>query len=348
MGEPLRLFARHLGVAFQILNDLNDWQGDCHNKLAAGSDVLEGRPTLLWALALEALPSAEQEELLGLVDGDPRPSAERIQRTRVLYHQAGVFEKAHGLVDRYQERAAAIADGVAPAGLQRLLHYLIETVLERPAEDVTSVSEPAVCFELTGAAPAPRNAGRRGKGAKMVITTRRSAPELEVLARLYYETVDELGCFEEVDEKDLPPAYRTLLAHDEHMTEALEAFHACNLAVEVLLSTVNETHYRRKVILKRRSDQAVVLFGIVRVTRALLPPEIRDAIEGEKIPLGRILIRSEMLRHVRLLSLWKIEPRDDLCRIFGFAKPQTCYGRTALMYCDSVPVIELLEIVTAG
>lgn len=153
-GEVLRQFARHLGVAFQILNDLNDWQGDSHNKLAAGSDVLEGRPTLLWALALEGLPSAGQEELLGLVDGDPRSAAVRMERARQLYHQAGVFEKAHALVDKYQERAAAIADGMTPAGLQRLLHYLIETVLERPAEHVTTLSERAVCIEATGGVPA--------------------------------------------------------------------------------------------------------------------------------------------------------------------------------------------------
>ena len=181
-----------------------------------------------------------------------------------------------------------------------------------------------------------------------MITSGRSTPELEVLAGLYYETVAEFGLFQEVDEKNMPTAYRTLLAHDEHMTEALEAFHACALAVQVLESAVNETHYRRKVILTRKRDDAVVLFGIVRVTRALLPPEIRDAIEAERIPLGRILIRSEVLRRVRLLSLWKVEPGDDLCRIFGFAKPETCYGRTALMYCDAVPVIELLEVVTAS
>jgi len=155
-GGDLRQFARHLGIAFQILNDLNDWQGDSHNKLAAGSDVLEGRPTLLWALALEGLPSAGQEDLLGLVNGDPRSAAARMERARQLYHQAGVFEKAHALVDKYQERAAAIADGMTPAGLQRLLHYLIETVLERPAEHVTTLSEPAVCIEAAVGVPAPK------------------------------------------------------------------------------------------------------------------------------------------------------------------------------------------------
>lgn len=154
-SEPLRQFARYLGVAFQILNDLHDWQGDSHNKLSAGTDVLDGRPTLLWALALEGLPSTQQEELLGLVNGDGRCAAARIQRTRELYDSAGVFDKAHALVDRYQQRAAAIADEMAPLALQRLLHYLIETVLEWPAEQFSSLAEPAVCIEPAAAAPAP-------------------------------------------------------------------------------------------------------------------------------------------------------------------------------------------------
>ena len=36
-------FSKNLGVAFQILNDLKDWDGDADNKLTAGQDVL-GRP----------------------------------------------------------------------------------------------------------------------------------------------------------------------------------------------------------------------------------------------------------------------------------------------------------------
>src|SRR5262249_15872671 len=47
-------FSRHLGVAFQILNDLKDWDGDTDNKLVAGQDILAARPTLLLALALES------------------------------------------------------------------------------------------------------------------------------------------------------------------------------------------------------------------------------------------------------------------------------------------------------
>src|SRR5262249_19949733 len=61
-------FSRHLGVAFQILNDLNDWDGDGNNKLVAGQDVLSARPTLLLALALEGAKPEDRQELLGLID----------------------------------------------------------------------------------------------------------------------------------------------------------------------------------------------------------------------------------------------------------------------------------------
>jgi geranylgeranyl pyrophosphate synthase len=130
--EPVRQFARNLGVAFQILNDLNDWQGDEHNKLSAGGDILGGRPTVLWALALEGLPPAGQEELLNLVSGDHRMAGERIRRVRALYEQAGVFEKAARLIDKHQERAEAIADKLQPEELRRLLYYLIDSVLDGP------------------------------------------------------------------------------------------------------------------------------------------------------------------------------------------------------------------------
>ncbi len=175
----------------------------------------------------------------------------------------------------------------------------------------------------------------------------RSAPELDALARLYYARAEDLADFREVSEEDLPPTYRSLLAHHQHMTVTLEAHNGCPVEVDVLLSEKTDTHYQRKVLLRRVTDQGVVLFGIVRITRSLLAPEIRAEIEAESTPLGTILIRKNVYRNVRLLSLWEVTPGAELCEIFEFDAPQMLYGRTALMYCDDVPVIELLEIVTA-
>ena len=58
----------------------------------------------------------------------------RLRRVRQLYNEVNVFEKAHRLVDKHQQRAEAIADEIEPEQLRRLLYYLIDTVLERPAE----------------------------------------------------------------------------------------------------------------------------------------------------------------------------------------------------------------------
>ncbi len=132
--EPIRAFSRHLGVAFQILNDLKDWRGDEDNKLAAGGDVLGGRPTVLWALALEGLNDADRAELQRLAVDANMPADARINRVRQLYRQADVFEKAERLVDKYQDRAEEIADALEPEELRRLFYYLIDTVLDRSEE----------------------------------------------------------------------------------------------------------------------------------------------------------------------------------------------------------------------
>ncbi len=47
-SEPVKLFARNIGVAFQIINDLQDWHGDDNNKLGAAGDILAGRQQSCW------------------------------------------------------------------------------------------------------------------------------------------------------------------------------------------------------------------------------------------------------------------------------------------------------------
>jgi geranylgeranyl pyrophosphate synthase len=141
--EPITQFARNLGVAFQILNDLGDWRGDNHNKLMAAGDVLGGRPTVLWALALEGLKDDRREELAQLACVG-RVSQALVTEVRQLYQEAGVFEKASRLVEKYRQRAEAIADEIEPVELRELLYYLIDTVLadDHAAEPEAAIVEP--------------------------------------------------------------------------------------------------------------------------------------------------------------------------------------------------------------
>ena len=174
-----------------------------------------------------------------------------------------------------------------------------------------------------------------------------TTPELDALVSLFYPRIDALGNFMECSAADLPDAYRRLLHHDEHMTVAVETQHASPVDVDVLTSRIDDSHYSRKILLRRQSDAAVVQFGIVRLNLTFLNDDVRSEIEHQQAPLGRILINHDVLRNVRLLSLWRIETGAELSQLFKLGPQECCYGRTALIYCNSVPAVELLEIVAS-
>lgn len=149
--KPVNEFCKHLGVAFQILNDLKDWDGDSDNKLVAGQDVLAARPTLLLALALEGSSAADREELLALLANKHGMDEQAVvDRVRFLFDRASVFAKAEKLVEKYRARAEAVADEIEPAELRELLYYLVDSVLDRqekPPEPEPAMLQllPVVC-----------------------------------------------------------------------------------------------------------------------------------------------------------------------------------------------------------
>jgi geranylgeranyl pyrophosphate synthase len=128
--EGLARLARHVGVAFQILNDLDDWSDHQPNKRSAGGDALGRRPTVLWALALQDLDPGGRRELELLTSQAAERPAEVVEAVRVLYQRAGVFDHARALVAKHRERAHTIADALSPLPLTQLLHYLADTILE--------------------------------------------------------------------------------------------------------------------------------------------------------------------------------------------------------------------------
>lgn len=169
--------------------------------------------------------------------------------------------------------------------------------------------------------------------------------ELELLIKLFFEKPSNLGVFEEIMPQQVAEPSRQLLAHDHHMTVTLEQFHKSPVDVQVLESRHDGDRYSRKILLSRQSDDAVVMYGIVRLNLSVLSPNVRQEITGQQTPLGRILINHNVLRAVKLLNLFRIQAGPDLANAFGFETGHTCYGRTALIYCDGSPAIELLEVV---
>ncbi len=139
-AEMVPTFCRHLGVGFQILNDLKDWEGDNNNKLIAGQDAASLRPTLLLALAFEAASPAQRQELDQVVRGDG-PPALRLGRLRRVFEACGVFDKAEALVEKSRARAEALADEVQPESLRQLLYFLVDMVLA-PENNEPAIATP--------------------------------------------------------------------------------------------------------------------------------------------------------------------------------------------------------------
>jgi len=169
--------------------------------------------------------------------------------------------------------------------------------------------------------------------------------DLETLAALFYPTLDDLGQFTEVAAAELPPVYRHLLAHEEHMTVTVEEYYGSRVDVEVVAKRREQSHYSRKILLRRKDDQTVVQYGIVRIDLSVLEKPVQEEILSESAPLGSILIRYDVLRKVRLLSLWQVETGPDLNQLFGLPSSEQTYGRTAVIDCNNEPAIELIEIV---
>jgi chorismate-pyruvate lyase len=160
----------------------------------------------------------------------------------------------------------------------------------------------------------------------------------------FFPSLAALGEFAPVASGEMPPDYRALLAHDDHMTVTVEAFHDCRVEVRVLQEHRDGDLYSRSSLLVCESTAKVVQFGIMRIHLGGLAHPVRLDIEGGKTPLGRALIRHNVLRHVELVQLWRVQPVPWLRDQLKLALGEPLFGRTARIVVERRPAVELLEI----
>lgn len=168
---------------------------------------------------------------------------------------------------------------------------------------------------------------------------------IDEMVGMFHPTSDALGRFEPVTADEMPLAYRDLLAHEHHMTVAVEAFHQGPVDVHVLGTQVSSQWYAREILLRRRSDNVVVQYGIMRLYLSLLAPHVQAEVLSERIPLGHILIRHDILRRIELVQLYRVTPGERLTACMELDRPRTTYGRTARIHSGDKLGVELLEIV---
>ena len=114
------------------------------------------------------------------------------------------------------------------------------------------------------------------------------------------------------------------------MTVTMEQYHGGPVDVRVLETKTVGNTYARRILLERHSDGRVVQFGIMRLNFDYVSAEVRREVESQSAPLGRILIKHNMLWEIELSALWRVTPGGDLCRLMGIGPSQITYGRTAV------------------
>jgi chorismate-pyruvate lyase len=155
---------------------------------------------------------------------------------------------------------------------------------------------------------------------------------------------EALGHFVAIE--SAPEPYQTLLNHHDHMTVTVEGHYGEPVDVKVHRTHRQGNWYSREITLNTSCTQRIVQYGIVRLKIDKLALETWREIESEQIPLGRVLIQHDVLRKVQFCQLWKVAMGQCLAALLHRPIGDTAYGRTALIYCDGEPTIELLEILT--
>ncbi|QDV63834.1 hypothetical protein [Crateriforma conspicua] len=170
----------------------------------------------------------------------------------------------------------------------------------------------------------------------------------ELLAEFYdLDAVgSQLGDFSNAH--TIPEPYNGILNHCEHMTETVEAYHGEPVDVHVQRCHKRDNWYCREILLATRQSHRIALYGIVRLRIDALQPECWRRIEEQATPLGKVLIEHNVHRDVQLCQLWKVQAGPCLSTMMRTQVGDTMYGRTALIFYNGEPAIQLLEIAGAA
>jgi chorismate-pyruvate lyase len=125
----------------------------------------------------------------------------------------------------------------------------------------------------------------------------------------------------------------------------VEAHHGKPVYLRVLGRHRQGSWYSRKILLLPVGTDKVVQFGIMRINLDLLDRPVRHKILEENTPLGRILIKHNVLRRIEPMAFLRVTPNAELMKHFSLKEAIPTYGRLAIIHCDEKPAVELLEIV---
>ncbi|MDP4198483.1 MAG: polyprenyl synthetase family protein [Bacteroidota bacterium] len=131
--EEVRGFAHHLGLAFQIMDDLLDLTANERTfGKTPGGDILEGKRTFLFAAAMEQYSSLAGEDLALLEKvRDRRATPRDIPLMQGLLERLGVLERARAAALGETQKAEASLNAIPESEARERLHAFGRSFLGR-------------------------------------------------------------------------------------------------------------------------------------------------------------------------------------------------------------------------
>ncbi len=177
------------------------------------------------------------------------------------------------------------------------------------------------------------------------IPTATALPFVHPLDDFYARAGLRLPKIDRIAGDEIPEPYRTLLVHENDMTPTLEKYHGAEIHLRILGHEQREDFYFREVVLQLNGSDAPVEFGAIKINLALFPPQERQLILAERLPLGTILRRCETAHTTLAKAFFRIEADEFICGVLNLPKPALLYGRRAnILDPQKRPLSEIVEI----
>ena len=131
--DHLYQFGIHLGLAFQLQDDLLDAYGDTATfGKQTGQDIRDNKKTYLYLQALQHADPAQQAELRSLFSSTPADSDDKVSHVLAIYHQLGIRRQVEDSIQHQFLLAQQHLDAIRVDDSQKTpLRQLMDTLFDR-------------------------------------------------------------------------------------------------------------------------------------------------------------------------------------------------------------------------
>lgn len=162
----------------------------------------------------------------------------------------------------------------------------------------------------------------------------------------FYETLGApLPPVYQVDGKEVPEPYRSLLVHQRDMTPTLTDAHRQPLRLRILQLVITDSFLRRMIVLEVEKTGRPVVFAAITIYLDRFASEPRRLILEGKLAFGAILHGQSIAHASRPVGFFRVEADSIICEALHLAQPAELFGRTTVMLDhEQQPLAHVLEV----